>query len=154
MNSVESKNSMDVGQHRRSFGTPTKMSMSKFMVLPSAVVSRSAALPGTGRIYLCSVQGIAADSVNTGLCDVCGYLRLGAGRYFPPPCDLAHWGDIAPRTNQVALLYPSVPALSLQGCDACIMDSSGSCYVKLSIGLSVLSRGSSVFQQSVHCFLE
>ena len=71
---MDSKDSMDIGQHRRSFGTPTKMSMSKFMVLPSAVVSRSAALPGTGRIYLCSVQGIAAV--------MCGYLRSGAGRYF------------------------------------------------------------------------
>ena len=82
MNSTDSKDSMDIGQHRRSFGTPPEMAMSKFMVLPSAVVSRSAALPGTGRIYLCSVPGIAADSVHTGLCDVCGYLRLGAGRYF------------------------------------------------------------------------
>ena len=130
--------------------------MSKFIVLPSAVVSLSAALPGTGRIYLCSVQGIAADSVHTGLCDVCGYLRLGAGRHFPPPCDLAHWGDIAPRTDQVAILYPSVPAWSLHGCDACNMDSSDGCYVKPSIGLSVLflSEGSSAFHQSVHRFFE
>ena len=38
MNSVDNKDSMDIGQHRRSFGTPTKISMSKFMVLPSAMV--------------------------------------------------------------------------------------------------------------------
>ena len=101
MISMNSKDSMDIGQHRRSFGTPTKMSMSKFMVLPSAVVSRSAALPGTGRIYLCSVQGIVwltQFTLGSGLCDVCGYLRLGAGRYFPRYLlvILPIGGDIAP----------------------------------------------------------
>ena len=38
MNSMDSKDSMVIGQHRRSFGTPTKISMSKFIVFPSAVM--------------------------------------------------------------------------------------------------------------------
>ena len=37
MNIMDSKDSMDNGQHRRSFGTPTRMSMSKVIVFPSAV---------------------------------------------------------------------------------------------------------------------
>ena len=51
MNSMDSKDSMDIEQLMISFGTLTKISMSKFMVLPSAVVSRSAeAEPFPGRV--------------------------------------------------------------------------------------------------------
>ena len=92
MNSTDSKDSMDIGQHKRSFGTPTKMSISKFMVFPLVVVSRSAALPGTGCIYLCFIQGIAADSAHIGPCDVCHVWisEIGSGTIFStiPTCDL------------------------------------------------------------------